>query len=173
MILRLQSIEGKDSKSIFIWVYAGVGLMGFTLIFELIHPIISKVVQQMVDQAEINLPCFRRGLASSSTSGFLLDRSGHDLSSDRISFADGAVLVKWTQRLPAFRSVEQLFLYGLGFDGLSSNKNMILAVVLMCLLNMYSLLLSEMLAEDGPAIIIIRIGTIIAMHNIERIFLCC
>ena len=48
-----------------------------------------------------------------------------------------------------------------------ATKNMILAVVLMCLLNMYSLLLSEMLARRWSSYYHYPNCTIIAMHNIE------
>lgn len=48
-----------------------------------------------------------------------------------------------------------------------STKNMILAISLMCLLNMYSLLLSEMLAPRWSNYYHYPNCTIIAMHNIE------
>lgn len=56
-----QSIKSEDSKAFLSGLYAGVGLMGFTLILNSYTPIISKVVQQMVDQTGINLPAFDVG----------------------------------------------------------------------------------------------------------------
>lgn len=51
----------KTQKAFLSGLYAGVGLMGFTLILNSYTPIISKVVQQMVDQTGINLPAFDVG----------------------------------------------------------------------------------------------------------------
>lgn len=54
-------LKVKTQKAFLSGLYAGVGLMGFTLILNSYTPIISKVVQQMVDQTGINLPAFDVG----------------------------------------------------------------------------------------------------------------
>ncbi|MDN6517897.1 MAG: PTS galactitol transporter subunit IIC, partial [Enterococcus sp.] len=159
-------LKVKTQKAFLSGLYAGVGLMGFTLILNSYTPIISKVVQQMVDQTGINLPAFDVGWQATALVAYSTE-AGMIYLVIALVLQTVLFLVKWTNVFQPSDLWNNYSYMVWGSMVYLATKNMILAVVLMCLLNMYSLLLSEMLARRWSSYYHYPNCTIIAMHNIE------
>lgn len=159
-------LKVKTQKAFLSGLYAGVGLMGFTLILNSYTPIISKVVQQMVDQTGINLPAFDVGWQATALVAYSTE-AGMIYLVIALLLQTVLFLVKWTNVFQPSDLWNNYSYMVWGSMVYLATKNMILAVVLMCLLNMYSLLLSEMLARRWSSYYHYPNCTIIAMHNIE------
>lgn len=159
-------LKVKTQKAFLSGLYAGVGLMGFTLILNSYTPIISEVVQQMVDQTGINLPAFDVGWQATALVAYSTE-AGMIYLVIALVLQTVLFLVKWTNVFQPSDLWNNYSYMVWGSMVYLATRNMILAVVLMCLLNMYSLLLSEMLARRWSTYYNYPNCTIIAMHNIE------
>lgn len=159
-------LKVKTQKAFLSSLYAGVGLMGFTLILNSYTPIISNVVQKMVDQTGINLPAFDVGWQATALVAYSTE-AGMIYLVIAMVLQTVLFLTKWTNVFQPSDLWNNYSYMVWGSMVFLATKNMILAIVLMCLLNMYSLLLSEVLARRWSKYYNYPNCTIIAMHNIE------
>lgn len=159
-------LKVKTQKAFLSGLYAGVGLMGFTLILNSYSPIISNVVQKMVDNTGINLPAFDVGWQATALVAYSTE-AGMIYLIIALVLQTVLFLVKWTNVFQPSDLWNNYSYMVWGSMVFLATRNMILAVVLMCLLNMYSLLLSEVMARRWSTYYNYPNCTIIAMHNIE------
>lgn len=159
-------LKVKTQKAFLSGLYAGVGLMGFTLILNSYTPIISAVVQKMVDQTGINLPAFDVGWQATALVAYSTE-AGMIYLVIALVLQTVLFLVKWTNVFQPSDLWNNYSYMVWGSMVFLATKNMVLAVILMCLLNMYSLLLSEVMARRWSTYYNYPNCTIIAMHNIE------
>lgn len=153
-------------KSFLSAVYAGVGLQGFTLLLNSFTPIITPVINQMVNSSGVHLPVFDVGwqatalVAFSTSAGMIY--LGLGIALQTILF-----LVKWTkifQPSDLWNNYSYM-VWGamvIGFTG-----NFLLGIACMVLLNLYSLLISDLIADRWSTYYKYPNCTIIAMHNVE------
>ena len=153
-------------KSFLSGLYAGVGLMGFTLILNAYTPIISKVVQQMVSNTGINLPVFDVGWQATALVAYSTE-AGMIYLVIALLLQTILFFLKWVNVFQPSDLWNNYSYMVWGSMVYLSTESMMLAVLLMCLLNMYSLLLAEMLAKRWSTYYGYPNCTIISMHNIE------
>lgn len=159
-------LKVKTQKAFLSGLYAGVGLMGFTLILDSYTPIISEVVQQMVENTGINLPAFDVGWQATALVAYST-QAGMIYLVLALVLQTVLFLVKWTNVFQPSDLWNNYSYMVWGSMVYLSTGNMILSVILMCLLNMYSLLLAEIMAKRWSTYYGYPRCTIIAMHNIE------
>lgn len=148
-------LKVKTKKAFFSALYAGVGLEGFTLLLNSFTPIISPIVQKMVDTTGIQLPAFDVGWQATALVAFSTEPG-------MIFLAVGLIV----QTLLFVLKVTNVFQPSDLWNNYSYivwgsmvfvvTKNMFLALACMILLNMYSLLIAELMAKDGQVIINIQ-----------------
>ena len=133
-------------KSFLSAVYAGVALQGFSLLLNSFTPIITPVINQMVSASNVNLPVFDVGWQATSLVAFSTSAGmiylGLGIALQTILF-----LIKWTNIFQP--------------SDLWNNYSY------MVLLNLYSLLISELVAKRWSSYYKYPNCTIIAMHNVE------
>ncbi|WP_326512456.1 PTS galactitol transporter subunit IIC [Clostridium intestinale] len=159
-------LKVKTKKAFFSALYAGVGLEGFTLLLNSFTPIISPIVQKMVDTTGIQLPAFDVGWQATALVAFSTEPG-------MIFLAVGLIV----QTLLFVLKVTNVFQPSDLWNNYSYivwgsmvfvvTKNMFLALACMILLNMYSLLIAELMAKRWSSYYQYPNCTIIAMHNIE------
>lgn len=156
----------KTKKAFYSALYAGVGLEGFTLLLNSFTPIISPVVTQMVKGTGIQLPVFDVGWQSAAIVGYSTQAGmiylGVALALQTILF-----LVKWTDVFQPGDLWNNYSYMVWGSMIYASSKNMMLALACMIVLNLYSLLTAELIANRWSNYYKYPNCTIIAMHNIE------
>lgn len=159
-------LKVKTQKAFMAALNAGVGLMGFTLLINAYTPIISNVVQKMVEQTGINLPVFDVGWQATALVAYSTE-AGMIYIILALVLQTVLFLVKWTNVFQPSDLWNNYSYMVWGSMVYLATKNMILAVALMVLLNLYSLLLSEMIARRWSNYYHYPNCTIIAAHNIE------
>lgn len=158
----------KPAKAFLSGLYAGVGLMGFTLILNAYTPIISPVVQGMVNHTGIHLPVFDVGWQATAIVAYAT-QAGMIYLVIALILQTVLFFAKWTnvfQPSDLWNNYSYMVWGSMAYLG---TKNMLLAIGLMILLNLYSLLLAELLAKRWSNYYNYPNCTIIAMHNIEPI----
>ncbi|VBB05075.1 phosphotransferase system sugar-specific permease component [Lucifera butyrica] len=159
-------LKVNNKKAFFSALYAGVGLEGFTLLLNAFTPIITPVVKKMVESTGIQLPAFDVGwqatalVAYSTEAGMLF--LGIGLCVQTVLF-----LTKWTT---VFQPADLWNNYSYMVWGSMiylATQNMVLALSCMILLNLYSLLIAELMAKRWSTYYNYPNCTIISMHNIE------
>lgn len=147
-------------------VYAGVALQGFTLILNSFTPIITPVINQMVETSGVNLPVFDVGwqatslVAFSSSAGMIYLALG-------IALQTVLFLIKWTDIFQPSDLWNNYSYMVWGAMVIGATGNFILGIACMVLLNLYSLLISELVAKRWSSYYKYPNCTIIAMHNVE------
>lgn len=153
-------------KSFLSAVYAGVGLQGFTLLLNSFTPIITPVINQMVNSSGVHLPVFDVGwqatalVAFSTSAGMIY--LGLGIALQTILF-----LVKWTKIFQPSDLWNNYSYMIWGAMVIGVTGSFILGIVCMVLLNLYSLLISELLAKRWSTYYHYPNCTIIGMHNVE------
>lgn len=164
IISKLLKVTNK--KAFFSALYAGVGLEGFTLLLNAFTPIITPVVKSMVENTGIQLPVFDVGwqatalVAYSTEAGMIF--LGVGLVVQTILF-----LTRWTDVFQPGDLWNNYSYMVWGSMIYMATHNMILSLGCMILLNMYSLLIAELIAKRWSTYYKYPNCTIIAMHNIE------
>ncbi|MGY3748770.1 PTS galactitol transporter subunit IIC [Vagococcus acidifermentans] len=161
-----KALKIKTSKAFSSALYAGVGLTGFTLILNSYTPIISEVVQKMIDQTGINLPVFDVGWQATSIVAYATD-IGMIYIVIALVLQTALFFLKWTDVFQPSDLWNNYSYMVWGSMVYLSTGNMFLGLGVMILLNMYSLLLSDLLARRWSTYYSYPRSTIIAMHNIE------
>ncbi|MCY3025280.1 PTS galactitol transporter subunit IIC [Aerococcus loyolae] len=166
LFLVAKALKISNSKAFSSALYAGVGLTGFTLILNSYTPIISEVVQQMIDQTGINLPAFDVGWQATSIVAYATD-IGMLYIVIALVLQTGLFFLKWTD---VFQPSDLWNNYSYMLWGSMvylQTGNIWLGLGVMILLNLYSLLLADILARRWSTYYGYPRSTIIAMHNIE------
>jgi PTS system galactitol-specific IIC component len=153
-------------KAFFSALYAGVGLEGFTLLLNAFTPIITPVVKSMVENTGIQLPVFDVGWQATALVAYSTEAGmvflGVGLLVQTVLF-----LSRWTSVFQPGDLWNNYSYMVWGSMVYMATKNMILSLGCMILLNMYSLLIAELMAKRWSTYYKYPNCTIIAMHNIE------
>ncbi|MFL8711046.1 PTS galactitol transporter subunit IIC [Clostridioides sp. GD02377] len=153
-------------KSFLSAVYAGVALQGFTLILNSFTPIITPVINRMVESTGVNLPVFDVGWQATSLVAFSTSAGmiylGLGILLQTILF-----LVKWTDVFQPSDLWNNYSYMVWGAMVIGVTGNFPLGIGCMVLLNLYSLLISELVAKRWSSYYRYPNCTIIAMHNVE------
>lgn len=153
-------------KSFLSAVYAGVALQGFTLILNSFTPIITPVINRMVEGTGVNLPVFDVGWQATSLVAFSTSAGmiylGLGILLQTILF-----LIKWTDVFQPSDLWNNYSYMVWGAMVIGVTGNFPLGIGCMVLLNLYSLLISELVAKRWSSYYRYPNCTIIAMHNVE------
>lgn len=153
-------------KSFLSAVYAGVALQGFTLILNSFTPIITPVINRMVESTGVNLPVFDVGWQATSLVAFSTSAGmiylGLGILLQTILF-----LIKWTDVFQPSDLWNNYSYMVWGAMVIGVTGNFPLGIACMILLNLYSLLISELVAKRWSSYYRYPNCTIIAMHNVE------
>jgi len=161
-------LKVKPKKAFMSALYAGVGLQGFSMVLGAFTGIISPVIQNMVEITGIQLDVFDVGwqatsiVAFSTTPGMIFIALGLVLQT--VLF-----LIKWTD---VFQASDLWNNYSYAIWGAMVyfvTNSMLLALACMVVLNLYSLLIAELMARRWSKYYNYPNATIIAMHNIEPV----
>lgn len=160
----------KVQKAFLSALYAGVSLMGFTLILGAFTPIITPMVKNMstvmAGVTGVNLNTFDVGWQATSVVAFATSAGmiylGLGILLQTILF-----LVKWTNIFQPSDLWNNYSYIVWGAMVIFKTHNFILGIACMILLNLYSLLISELVAKRWSKYYNYPNCTIIAMHNVE------
>ncbi|MBP2629666.1 MAG: system, fructose / mannitol family component [Firmicutes bacterium] len=153
-------------KSFLSAIYAGVALQGFVLILNSFTPIITPVINQMVQSTGVRLPVFDVGWQATSLVAFSTSAGmiylGLGIALQTILF-----LVKWTDVFQPSDLWNNYSYMVWGAMVIGVTGSFPLGIACMVLLNLYSLLISELVAKRWSTYYKYPNCTIIAMHNVE------
>ena len=160
----------KPQKAFLSALYAGVSLEGISLMVGAFTPIITPLVKNMADAmvniTGVNLNVFDVGWQATSLVAF-------STSAGMIYLGLGIVLqtvlflIKWTKCFQPSDLWNNYSYMVWGAMVIFATDNFALGIACMVLLNLYSLLISDMLAKRWSTYYQYPNCTIIAMHNIE------
>lgn len=159
-------LKVKTQKAFLSALYAGVGLTGFTLLLNSYTPIISKVIKKMVSDTGVNLPVFDIGWQGASLVAYST-QAGMIFLVVAFILQTVLFLIRWTDVFQPSDLWNNYSYMVWGSMCFYVTKNMWLSLLLMCLLNMYSLLLSDSIAQRWSTYYGYPRTTIIALHNLE------
>ena len=166
IIIIAMVLKVPTKKALMAGLSAGIGLQGFTLVINSFTPIISPVIEKMVNSTGVNLPVFDVGWQATSIVAYST-QPGMIFLAIGIILQTVLFLVKWTD---VFQPSDLWNNYSYAVWGSMVyvvTGNMFLALGCMILLNMYSLLNSEVIAKRWSTYYGYPNTTIIGMHNIE------
>lgn len=159
-------LKVNTKKAFFSALYAGVGLEGFTLLLNAFTPIITPVVKSMVENTGIQLPVFDVGWQATALVAYSTEAGmvflGVGLLVQTVLF-----VAKWTDVFQPGDLWNNYSYMVWGSMVYLATQNILLSLGCMILLNMYSLLIAEILAKRWSNYYNYPNCTIIAMHNIE------
>lgn len=153
-------------KSMMAGLSAGIGLQGFTLVINSFTPIIAPVIEGMVEGTGISLAAFDVGWQATSIVAYST-QPGMVFLAVGIILQTVLFLVKWTD---VFQPSDLWNNYSYAIWGsmvFVVTDSMLLALGCMILLNLYSLLNSEIIARRWSTYYGYPNTTIVGMHNIE------
>ena len=161
-------LKVSPKRAFFSALRAGVGLTGFGWVISAFTPLVPKYIQQMVDTAGLNLPIVDIGWQTGSLTAFS--------SSIGLSFFVFGLLIELL-----------LFLFGItrvfvpsnlwnnfgymiwGTMAYAATGNFILSFAFMVFVLLYSLIMSEVVAERWSEYYRVKNATINSIHNIETL----
>lgn len=160
----------KPAKAVLSGLYAGVSLEGFALIIGAYTPIITPLVQNMSEVMSnitgVQLNTFDVGWQATSVVAFATSAGmiylGLGIALQTILF-----LVKWTNIFQPSDLWNNYSYIVWGAMVIFKTHNFILGIACMVILNLYSLLISELVAKRWSKYYNYPNCTIIAMHNVE------
>lgn len=160
----------KAQKAFLSALYAGVALMGFTLVLGSFTPIITPMVEGMSHTMSgitgVTLNTFDVGWQATSVVAFATSAGmiylGLGIALQTILF-----LVKWTNIFQPSDLWNNYSYIVWGAMVIFQTKNFLLGIVCMVVMNLYSLLISELVAKRWSKYYNYPNCTIIAMHNVE------
>ena len=153
-------------KSFLAAMYAGVGLAGFMLLINAFTPIISPVIQRMVNNTGVNLPVFDVGWQATALVAYSTD-AGLIYLGIGIVLQTVLFLIKWTDVFQPSDLWNNYSYMVWGAMVTTVTGSFALGISCMILMNLYSLLISELLAKRWSKYYNYPNCTIIAMHNVE------
>lgn len=160
----------KPAKAFLSALYAGVSLEGFTLIIGAYTPIISPLVQNMSDVMAgitgVQLNTFDVGWQATSVVAFATS-AGMIYLGLGIALQTALFLLKWTNIFQPSDLWNNYSYIVWGAMVIFKTHNFVLGIACMVLLNLYSLLISELVAKRWSKYYNYPNCTIIAMHNVE------
>ena len=161
-------LKVSPKRAFFSALRAGVGLTGFGWVISAFTPLVTKYIQQMVDTAGLNLPIVDIGWQTGSLTAFS--------SSIGLSFFVFGLLIELL-----------LFLFGItrvfvpsnlwnnfgymiwGTMAYAETGNFTLSFAFMVFVLLYSLIMSEVVAERWSEYYRVKNATINSIHNIETL----
>ena len=161
-------LKVSPKRAFFSALRAGVGLTGFGWVISAFTPLVTKYIQQMVDTAGLNLPIVDIGWQTGSLTAFS--------SSIGLSFFVFGLLIELL-----------LFLFGItrvfvpsnlwnnfgymiwGTMAYAATGNFTLSFAFMVFVLLYSLIMSEVVAERWSEYYRVKNATINSIHNIETL----
>lgn len=161
-----KALKNSTARSFSSALYAGVGLTGFTLLLNSYTPIISNVVQKMIDQTGINLPVFDVGWQSTSIVAYATD-IGMLYIAIALILQTGLFFLKWTDVFQPSDLWNNYSYMVWGSMVYLQTGSIWLGLGIMILTNLYSLLFADLIARRWSTYYNYPRSTIIAMHNIE------
>lgn len=160
----------KPQKAFLSGLYAGVSLMGFTLILGSFTPIIAPMVQSMSGTMAgitgVTLNTFDVGWQATSVVAFATS-AGMIYLGLGILLQTALFLVKWTNIFQPSDLWNNYSYIVWGAMVIFVTGSFTLGIACMVLLNLYSLLISELIAKRWSKYYNYPNCTIIAMHNVE------
>lgn len=147
-------------------IYAGVALQGFSLLFNSFTPIITPVINQMVSTSNVHLPIFDVGWQATSLVAFSTS-AGMIYLGLGIALQTVLFLIKWTSIFQPSDLWNNYSYMVWGAMVIGVTGSFPLGIACMVLLNLYSLLISELVAKRWSSYYRYPNCTIIAMHNVE------
>lgn len=161
-----KALKIKTGKAFSAALYAGVGLTGFTLILNSYTPIISKVVKKMISNTGINLPAFDVGWQATSIVAYAT-KIGMIYIVIALVLQTALFFLKLTDTFQPSDLWNNYSYMVWGSMTYLITHSMILGLGIMILLNLYGLLLTDVLARRWSTYYKYPRSTIIALHNIE------
>lgn len=158
----------KPKKAFYSALYAGIALEGFTLLLNAFIPIIMPVVQGMVKNTGVKLPVFDFGWQATSIVAYST-KIGMIFIGLALLLQIILFLVKWTN---IFQPGDLWNNYSYMIWGSMIyliTKNIWLALGCMIVLNLYSLLFSEMLAKRWSTYFHYPNCTIVQLHHVGTV----
>lgn len=160
----------KPAKAFLSALYAGVSLEGFSLIIGAYTPIITPLVQNMSkvmsNVTGVELNTFDVGWQATSVVAFATS-AGMIYLGLGIALQTVLFLVKWTNIFQPSDLWNNYSYIVWGAMVIFKTHNFALGIACMILLNLYSLLISELIAKRWSKYYNYPNCTIIAMHNVE------
>lgn len=160
----------KPAKAFLSALYAGVALEGFTLIIGAYTPIITPLIENMSGVMSkvtgVNLNTFDVGWQATSVVAFATS-AGMIYLGLGILLQTVLFLVKWTNIFQPSDLWNNYSYIVWGAMVIFATGNFALGIGCMVLLNLYSLLISELVAKRWSSFYGYPNCTIIAMHNVE------
>ena len=147
-------------------IYAGVALQGFSLLLNSFTPIITPVINQMVSTSNVHLPIFDVGWQATSLVAFSTS-AGMIYLGLGIALQTVLFLIKWTSIFQPSDLWNNYSYMVWGAMVIGVTGSFPLGIACMVLLNLYSLLISELIAKRWSSYYKYPNCTIIAMHNVE------
>ena len=161
-------LKVKPQKAFLSALYAGVGLTGFTLLLNSYTPMVSKVIKKMVTNTGVHLPAFDIGWQGASLVAYST-QAGMIFLVVGLVLQTVLFLIKWTDVFQPSDLWNNYSYMVWGSMCFYVTKNMWLSLGLMVLLNMYSLLLADSIAQRWSKYYNYPRTTIIALHNLEPV----
>lgn len=159
-------LKMKTKKAFLSGLYAGIGLEGFMLLINAFTPIVSPIVEQMVKSTGINLPIIDLGWQTASVFAYSSE-IGLAFFAFAIAFQVFLFFVKWTDIfLPSDLWLNYTYMIW-GAMLYVATGNWILSFGLMIVLNLYSILIFEVISNRWSKYYKYPNCTIISMHNTE------
>lgn len=160
----------KPAKAILSGLYAGVSLQGFSLLIGAYTPIITPLVQNMSEVMSnitgVHLNTFDVGWQATSVVAFATS-AGMIYLGLGIALQTVLFLLKWTNIFQPSDLWNNYSYIVWGAMVIFATHNFVLGIACMVVLNLYSLLISELVAKRWSKYYGYPNCTIIAMHNVE------
>jgi PTS system galactitol-specific IIC component len=157
-------------KAFYSGLYAGIGLTGFTWLINEYIPIIVPVVQNMVKVTHIQLPVVDIGWQATSIIAYAT-QAGMIFLGVGLLFQIVLFLVRWTNVFQPSDLWNNYSYMAWGSMIYVVTKDMWLALAVMLVMNLYSLLFSELLSKRWSTYYNYPNCTIIQLHHVpETVF---
>lgn len=159
-------LKMKTKKAFLSGLYAGIGLEGFMLLINAFTPIVSPIVKQMVDSTGIHLPIIDLGWQTASVFAYSSE-IGLAFFAFAIVFQMFLFFIKWTDIfLPSDLWLNYTYMIW-GAMLYVATGNWILSFGLMVILNLFRILIFEVISNRWSKYYKYPNCTIVSMHNTE------
>ncbi|UFJ39865.1 PTS galactitol transporter subunit IIC [Brevibacillus humidisoli] len=155
-------------KAFFAALYAGIGLQGFTLLLNAFIPVIMPVVQQMVESTGVKLPVFDIGWQATAVVAYSTE-VGMIFLGLGILLQIVLFLARWTNIFQPGDLWNNYSYMVWGSMIYLITDSMALAIGCMIVLNLYSLLFSEMIARRWSTYFNYPNCTIVQLHHVGTV----
>jgi galactitol PTS system EIIC component len=155
-------------KAFFSALYAGIGLQGFTLLLNAFIPVIMPVVQRMVKSTGVKLPVFDIGWQATAVVAYST-KVGMIFLGLGILLQILLFVLRWTNVFQPGDLWNNYSYMVWGSMIYLTTKSMALAIACMIVLNLYSLLFSEMIAKRWSTYFNYPNCTIVQLHHVGTV----